>query len=131
MVGTHTLYEGAETRRELTCRSSGTITIIDRVEPKDGKEHCFRILFHLPVDKTVTVTNRGANVRSLRTGDTLELAVTSGNISRVYTVTGQETPDYQGWTSPKYGRRDKSICLCFEGKGVLWTSVVQLTFSRP
>jgi hypothetical protein len=126
--GSHRLYPGLNVERELAYRRPGSFTIMDRVISEDGNERTFRILFHVPIDKEITISDRSVLVRSSRTGQELNLRVLTGDVRHVYAVSGQETPRLQGWTSLSYGERVASTCICFEGSGTEWRSKIELAF---
>ena len=89
----HSLYPNMKVSRTLLCQPPDFIRVTDRVLPADGEKHTYRVLFHVPGDKTVTVSEREAAVRSTETNVVLRLALTGGSVSRVYAVTGQVEPD--------------------------------------
>jgi hypothetical protein len=127
----HDLYPGAKVLRKLTYQSPDTILLHDQAQTADDKPRDFRVLFHIPTDKIVTLQKTSATVRSLRTGTQLQIRALDGRIHQVRSVIGQQAPQYQGWTSPKYGVREPSICLVFEGRGTAWTSMIELSFQQP
>ncbi len=128
VVGSHTLYPGIRVCRRLSYARPDRIKLADHVVAADGKEHIYRALFHIPSDKTISVFERGAAITSNRTGAVLRIVATEGAIRRARVLEAEEPPDYCGWTSPKYGQRERCACLCLEGTGVEWRTVIELAW---
>jgi hypothetical protein len=53
-----------------------------------------------------------------------------GLFSRIYTISGQRTPYYQGWTSESYGHIEESICIVFETRRRALETVLELRFAE-
>jgi hypothetical protein len=126
--GSHELYAEISISRRLEFQRSGRLRIDDSVMPADGANHHFRVLFHVPDDKHVTVVNGDALVSSPRTGRRLRLAPLACQFEDVHVVSGRTEPSWQGWSSPEYGTIEKTKCIMFETRRRCLESCVELAF---
>jgi hypothetical protein len=125
--GSHELFPGVTARRELTYRPD-VLRITDSLDVDDEGEHVFRAFFHVPSDKSVTLSGRQVVVVSQTTGRKMCLVPVVGAFENVSIVSGKKAPDPQGWISTSYGQLDEAHCIILEGRGRCWRSVVELRF---
>ena len=128
VIASHSLYAGFVVSRRVDYYKPGSIHISDTVSSLDGNLHTYRILFHVPGDKVVTVKGQAAIVQSARSGKTLTINHSGGVVDRVYIISGQKEPYYQGWVSTSYRNIEKSVCVVFETSGKKLDSTIDLEF---
>lgn len=117
VTGSHTLYPGFYVQRRIDYYKPDRIEIWDKAVPDDNQEHQYKILFHVPNDKEVTIEEEGVTIRSSESGKVLNIQPIQGEFHAIYTVSGQEYPTYQGWVSYTYGEISPAITIVFESEG--------------
>ncbi|MFC1734506.1 heparinase II/III family protein [Candidatus Hydrogenedentota bacterium] len=85
--------------REVLFLKPARFLVKDTLTALDGKQHNYKLIFHIDRDKTVKSMQSGFDITSMK-DQSLSLSIRSYSDSdSLYDVKGQKTPHYQGWAA--------------------------------
>lgn len=129
VTGVSGMYPGFLVTRSIVYDKPDRFTITDQVTPEKQRPATYRVLFHVPADKSIQIVGPDVVITG-RDGRQLRLTPRDTSFDRTYVVSGQTRPEIQGWVSYDYRKLEKSQCIIFEVRAERLRSSIQMSFEE-